>query len=256
MNDREYSAMQGIRRSDLYWIKKSPMHFKYHIEHPEESAALLFGSAAHKMILEPESFSEEYAVLPNVDRRTKAGKAEIEAFKAEHATQSWITEDDYQTIIQMHEALMMNPEVADILNRQNRIEVPFTWIDSETGEICKCKADILTELDEMPYIIDYKTTQSCSDGAFESSCRKYGYKFQAGFYAEGIDLCTLESHGFAFIAQEKTPPYASRLYRCDDVFISEGKAEFHQLLRRFHRCKELDEWKGYESEYLYGDEYE
>ena len=248
--------MQGIRRSDLYWIKKSPLHFKYHIEHPEESPALLFGSAAHKMILEPDTFNKEYAVLPNVDRRTKAGKAEIEAFKAEHAAQSWICEDDYLTIIQMREALLMNPEVANILNQKNRIEVPFTWIDGETGEICKCKADILTVIDGMPYIVDFKTTQSCSDGAFESSCRKYGYKFQAGFYTEGIDLCTLESHGFAFIAQEKTPPFASRLFICDDGFIRDGKAEFHQLLRRYHSCKVDDEWKGYETEYLYGDEYE
>lgn len=255
VNDKEYSMMPGIRRSDLWWIKKSPLHFKFHMEHPEESPALLFGSAAHKMILESDTFDAEYAVMPEVDRRTKAGKAEIEAFKEMHPFQTHIDAESFRTILQMRDALMQNSDVCEILEGNKRVEVPFTWIDGETGENCKCKADILTELYGIPYIVDYKTTTSCDDGAFESACRKYGYRFQAGFYAEGIDLCTLEEHQFAFIVQEKTPPYASRVYFCDKGFVKQGRREFHTLLTKYHECKKSNDWKGYSTEYLYAEEF-
>ena len=242
MNDKTYSAMKGIRRSDLWWMKKSPAHFKYHCEHPEESASLAFGSAAHAWVLEPDYFMNEYAVVPQVDRRTKE--------------QTWIDAADFETIKDMYEALMLNEDISKILTAEKRVEVPFFWVDEETGEECKCKADIITEIDGVPYIIDYKTTTSCEDGAFERSARKYGYRFQAGFYSEGINMCTMEDHVFAFIAQEKTAPYMARLFICDEGFVNAGKREFHELLRKYHQCKETNEWKGYETEYLYAEEYE
>lgn len=256
MNDREYSALPGIRRSDLWWLKKSPAHFKYHVEHPEESPAMAFGSAAHAFVLEPDTFEKEYAVVPVADRRTKAGKEQIDKFKEEHAHQSWIDAEDYDTIHQMRDALMLNDDIRKILTAEKRVEVPFFWKDAETGEDCKCKADIITELDGVPYIIDYKTTTSCEDGAFERSARKYGYRFQAGFYTEGINLCTMEDHVFAFIAQEKTAPFQARLFICDEGFVNAGIRDFHELLRKYHQCKESNEWKGYETEYLYAEEYE
>lgn len=256
MNDKEYSAMPGIRRSDLWWMKKTPAHFKWHINNKEDSAALAFGSAAHAFVLEPHVFRTEYAVVPKVDRRTKAGKEQIDQFKAENANKTWIDSDDYDTIAEMNEALLRNDEVRRILHAEKRVEVPFSWVDEETGETCKCKADIITEIDGVPFVIDYKTTTSCEDGAFERSCRKYGYKFQAGFYTEGINMCTMEDHKFAFIAQEKTAPYMARLFICDEGFVNAGKREFHDLLRKYHECKETDEWKGYETEYLYAEEYE
>lgn len=261
MNDREYDRMEGLRRSDLWWMKKSAAHFKYHMQHKddeEQAPALLFGSAAHKYILEPGDFDNEYAIMPKVDRRTKAGKEAIEAFKAEHATQSWIDADEFDTIQDMRTALLCNPEVRQLITRRDvtRFEVPFTWHDGQTGEICKCKADILTEVDGVPTVIDYKTTLSCEDGAFERACRKYGYDFQAAFYLEGINKCTMEEHQFAFIAQEKTAPYLARLYVCDEGFINQGKRKFHELLKKYHECNVSNEWKGYETEYLYSDNYE
>lgn len=256
MNDKEYDAMDGIRRSDLWWMSKTPAHFIWHLNNKEQSSALLFGSAAHKYVLEHDDFFDEYAVIPEVDRRTKIGKETIEVFKREHQKQEWINNDDFEMIQHMHDALYANTEIAQILNAEHRTEVPFIWKDEETGEVCKCKADIITELDGVPYVIDYKTTTSCEDGAFERSCRKFGYKFQAGFYTDGIDLCTMEEHRFAFIAQEKTAPYFARLFICDEGFVNAGKREYHKLLKKYHECKESNEWKGYDTEYLYAEEYE
>ena len=72
MTQQEYRSYQAISRSDLFKFKKSPLHYKYASEHQEEpTPALNFGSAAHKYILEREDFDTEFAIAPNVDKRTK-----------------------------------------------------------------------------------------------------------------------------------------------------------------------------------------
>ena len=257
MDDKEYNVMPGIRRSDLWVINTSPMHFKYRMDHEIESTpALIFGQAMHKRLLEPLSFRDEFAVIPNVDRRSKAGKEAFDQFKEENEFKTWITEDQNEQISEMIKALWLNEDVKQILMGDNRTEMPFSWIDGETGEMCKVKSDILTYEGGKPTIIDYKTTKSCADGAFERDARNYGYHFQAGMYCEGIDLCTLEQHEFIFIAQEKTPPYVSRVYRCDRDFINAGRRKFHSLLRLYHECRMSDEWPGYPEETLYEERYD
>ena len=65
MTNKEYREHEGISRSELFKIAKSPLHFKYALDHPEEKTpALIFGGAAHKYILEMGDFDKEYAVAP------------------------------------------------------------------------------------------------------------------------------------------------------------------------------------------------
>lgn len=241
-----YNDMRGIRRSDLWLMHKTPAHFKYNIEHrPEPTKALLFGIAAHAAILEPDKFAAEYAVAPNVDRRTKAGKEEYAAFLNANADATIISREDMDTILDMVNALYENKAAIDLLN--GRHEVPVTWTDPDTGELCKAKFDNITVLDGKPYIVDYKTTDSCEDGVFERSARKYGYKFQAGMYCEGYFQTFLEECGFAFVAQEKTAPYLVRVYLCDPEFIREGYDQYRMLLGMYHECKQTDTWPGYDA---------
>lgn len=240
-----YDNMPGIRRSDLWLMHKTPAHFKYNIEHrPEPTKALLFGIAAHAAILEPEAFWDGYAVAPNVDRRTKAGKEEYAAFLEENAGKTVISREDMDTINDMVNALYDNKTAVDLLN--GRHEVPVTWTDPDTGELCKAKFDTITVFDGKPYIVDYKTTDSCEDGVFERSARKYGYKFQAGMYSEGYFQNYFEECGFAFVAQEKAAPYLVRTYFCDPEFIREGYDQYRLLLGMYHECKQADIWPGYE----------
>jgi hypothetical protein len=55
------------------------------------------------------------------------------------------------------------------------------------------------------------------------------------------------------VAQEKTPPYAVRVYTCDEGFRLEGQDMFHELIGILHECKESGNWPGYEDEVLYGE---
>lgn len=246
----KYDEIPAVRRSDLWELRKSPAHYLYAVTHERETtAALAFGTAAHKYILEPDDFWNCYAIAPKVDRRTKAGKEEYEAFLEQSAGKTIITQEDLETIKQMDEAIMQNESAIRLL-KTGQHEVPIEWTDPDTGEECKCRPDCITG----DYIVDYKTTTSCEGNAFEYSCRKYGYKLQAAMYTEGVFNATLESKKFAFVAQEKNPPYAVRVYFCDPGFVEEGMEMFRELIRLYHRCKETGEWPGYEDKELVGDE--
>lgn len=243
----KYEDMPGIRRSDLWKINRTPLHFRYAMDHPEEpTPALIFGQAAHKIILEPDSFFEEFEVAPAVDKRTKEGK-KIWLDFCDYCNDNGldvISKEDYEKIYAMNKALFQHP-VARELMIDGIHEKPFTWMDPITGELCKVKVDCLTEYQGKKYIVDYKTTDSCEDGKFERSAKKYGYKFQAGMYREGVFQITLDQYGFAFVAQEKTAPYAVRVYFCDEEFLNEGYDQFRTLLGIYHDCKTTGNWYGY-----------
>lgn len=244
-----YETAEGIRRSDLWVINKSPFHFRYHMEHRDEkrSKALTFGAAAHKWILETSSFYQEYWVTPKVDRRTKAGKqvwSDFETYVKDHNDLTIISSEDFETIYAMGQTISQNTLATQLLT--GAYEQEWFWEDDITGEKCKVKTDCITEYDGKPYIVDYKTTDSCEDGHFERSAQKFGYQFQAGMYCEGLFQNTLEEHGFAFVAQEKTEPYAVRVYICDPEWIKRGYDKFRELIGIYHSCKVTGNWYGYE----------
>lgn len=246
MNNQLYDEAEGVRRSDLYTLyTKTPLHFKYQIENREEpTASLTFGSAAHKYILEKESFYDEYAVLPVCDRRTKEGKEIYNAFMELAKTKTLISADDFMKIKEMDEQIDRTPLAREFLT--GITEKPIFWTDVDTGIKCKVKPDCLSEVLGVKYIVDYKTTDSCADGHFEKSVRKYGYKFQAGMYREGVFQNEFEDYNFAFVAQEKTAPYAVRIYICSEAFIQEGYDQFKEALGKYKYCVDNNNFYGYE----------
>ena len=245
MNEREYRQAEGISRSELFAINKTPLHFKYKQDHQKEDTdSLRFGRAAHKMVLEPDDFFNVIAVAPEVNKRTKAGKEEWELFCQSNAGKDFITTAEFDVIKDMAAAIQADPTARALLNGIHEKE--FFWTDDLTGEKCKCRPDCLTEFNGEKFIVDYKTTDSCEDGHFERSCRKYGYKFQAGMYTEGVFQNEFEQYRFAFVAQEKKPPYAVRCYICTPEFVAQGYDKFRELIGIYHNCKESGNWYGYE----------
>ena len=248
ISNKEYRSREGISKSSLELFKKSPLHYKYSIENPkEDTPSLLFGRAAHNYILEKETFADEFAVAPKVDKRTGEGKMMWVEFMESVGTREIIERDQMQQIIEMDKAIDSVPLARQLLTGVH--ESSYFWEDVPTGEICKCRPDCLTTYEGKPYIVDYKTADGCADGQFERNVRKFNYKLQAGQYTEGLFNCELEEYGFAFVAQEKKPPYAVRVYICDKEFIREGVDEFRTLIGIYHDCKTTGNWYGYEGKF-------
>lgn len=248
MNEREYNEASGIRRSDLWRMEDSPEKFKYFLDHPiEQTPAMAFGSACHKFVLENEDFPKEYALAPNVDKRTKAGKEEWETFMASIGDRTPISMDDNQIMIDMFLAIERNPLAKKLIFGKGETEVPFFWTDPETGETCKVKLDRLVKYNRKWYVVDYKTTACAETFRFNSDIWKMGYFMQAGMYCEGVKVAKKlrKLPGFLFVAQEKKAPYSVNVIEVSEEVMNAGVAKFHQLLEKYHDCKALDQWPGY-----------
>lgn len=244
MTDKEYRKAEGISRSELFKIRKSPLHFKYEMEHPSEpTPALIFGQAAHKYILEHESFFDEFAVAPDVDRRTKSGRESYALFLAEQGEKTVISQDDFDTIKKIQEAVFSNKYAELLLSGEH--EKPFFWTDSLTGEKCKCRVDALYESGEIGIIVDLKTCESADTDTFMRDAVRYGYDMQVAMYSEGLRANTAKKWEFVFIAVEKKPPYAVNILQADDLMHTRGSDLFRELIGIYRNCKETGDWYGY-----------
>lgn len=243
MTNKEYRQHSGISKSELFKITKSPKHFKYWIDHPQEDTdSLRFGRAVHKYILEKDDFFNEFVVMPVFNRRTNEGKAQYAAFLEENKDKDFVTEEELEKINEMEKVISSNKYAKKLIEGEH--EQSFFWVDEETGEECKCRPDCLTEIGGQKVIVDYKTTESADLGEFMKSALKYGYDLQAGMYTEGMSKITGCDYEFVFIAQEKKPPYDINVVQADEFFMKEGNKLFHDLLAIYHECKETDNWYG------------
>lgn len=244
MTNKEYREHEGISKSQLSLIAKSPAHFKYAMDNPnsEDTPSLLFGRAVHKYILEKEDFDKEFAVAPSCDRRTKAGKEQYEAFLIENQGKDVISIDDMEKIKAMSDVIDSIPMARRLL--QGEHEQSFFWTDAKTGEMVKCRPDCITKIGNTHILVDYKTTDNAETESFMKSAMRYSYDLQAGMYSEGMKICTDNDYQFVFVAQEKNPPYAVNILQADKYFMAEGNELFHSLLEIYHECKETGNWYG------------
>lgn len=241
---REYRAAEGVSRSQLWRLKESPEKFKYAEEHPEEpTPALIFGQMVHKLVLEPETFDDEFSIMPEIDRRTKDGKAIWNSFVSGNGEKMLVRQADYETALAMKNALLQNDLVVKLLSGKH--EVPLFWTDEMTGEKCKARLDVLTPLSERVIIADYKSTNDASTEAFIRSAINYGYDFQAAMYTEAVRHVMDQDAVFIFIAQEKDPPYAVNVLAADQLLVQRGYDTFRELLGIYHECKVSGNWYGY-----------
>ena len=248
MTELEYNQAEGIRRSDLWRMEDSPEKFKFFLENPiEQTPAMAFGSACHKYVLEKNDFLKEYAIAPEVNRRTNEGKEAWAAFCAANEGKTIIAKDEHETMVEMRKAIERCPLAKKLLFGKGETESPFFWTDPDTGEQCKIKTDRIVRYNRKTYVVDYKTTQSAETFRFNSDIWKMGYYFQAGMYAEGVKITRKlkKLPGFLFVAQEKKAPYSVNVIEVSEEVMKAGVAKFHQLLDKYHDCKTLDFFPGY-----------
>lgn len=248
MTEMEYNKAPGIRRSDLWKIEESPEKFRYAMDHPEEqTAAMVFGTAMHTLVLEPMRFNAEYAVAPSVDRRTKTGKAMWEAFAADNEGKTLLSQDDADVMAGMELAIENCRLANDLLRGEGESEQAYFWTDDFTGEKCKIRCDRVVRRDGKIFVVDYKTTKNADTRRFNTEIWTLGYYMQAAMYAEGVKAAMGLDYtpGFIFVAQEKKAPYAVNVIEVTDEVMTAGKEKFWTLLRRYQECREADLWPGY-----------
>lgn len=221
-------------------------HLKTHPEDDKKTKALDFGSAAHKWLLEGDSFLDAYHLLPEGHRgNTNAGKAEIA--DAELAGKIPVKHADMIHIRGMREALGRHSYALAAFEQEGRRESSLFWVDAKTGIWCRMRPDFLPAKGRI--FADYKSSRSVTDEAIRRANGEYGYHMQASWYEDGIHALGLHPEPIMLLVfQETRPPYLIRTMTMDTA-AAQVAEEDNELARRiFAGCLRTGVWPGYPEE--------
>jgi hypothetical protein len=258
--DEQYHADKSfVSASALKRLKVSPAHF-IEPEEEEETDAMLFGSAYHCLVLEPDVFEKEYYVFDDhaiyevligegfkSPRATKQYKEWMESEMRLIGDRKSLSIDNFKKIKAMRERLMHHPYVKMLL-ANGRNEVAYTGeIETEAGLIkVKFKPDHIN--DKKFFIVDLKTTVDASKEIFPLHAADLNYHLQASYYSDLMERVTAKNrpYSFFFIAQEKKSPFAFNIFEASPQFISQGRFEYEMLLQLYKYCTDNNIWPGYQ----------
>lgn len=246
----DYYAREAVSVSGINAYCRSPAHYwRYSPYNPnkkemETTPAMLFGKVSHKLALEREKFSQEFAIAPSVDRRTKEGKALWEEFSLQAGGKTVIKEEMYEEALLLADALHRNTDVTSLIC-QGISEQECLWQrETEFGRIdCKAKFDYCRD----GLLIDYKTSVCAAEDDFTKSLATYGYHRQAAWYMDAVERTTgKRPEGFVLIVQEKDIPDAIGIYAVDDYALGIGHEENEGMLRCMaRRILQTGDWTAY-----------
>ena len=258
--EAEYHAKKDhMSASALKRIKVSPLHYK---EEPpmKESEALLFGSAYHCYMLEPERFEKEYYVF---DDEAKVNELLGEGFKSPRSTKDYkewyqtemhkangmttISKTDATRLKDMRNRIMGHRYVRDLLSGGIAEQAFMGELHTDAGPIkVKIKPDYHNPTKR--FIVDLKTCMDASLNGFSRHAADLDYHLQAAFYSDVLELHKggFKRYTFIFIAQEKTWPYAFNIFEPSPQFIGQGRYEYEKLLRLYKQCLDQEDWPSYQ----------
>lgn len=156
----------------------------------EQTPAMTLGSAIHCLILEGRrAFDSRYAIGPCDDKRTTRWKKWAEDVNmADGVTdmhaRTLLTASQGETIEACREAVLLHDEAREALfDWDGEPEVSGTWVDTETGLLCKLRFDRLCRGHCAP--IELKTSRSSAPDAVQRTAISMHYPRRAAWYVEG-----------------------------------------------------------------------
>lgn len=245
-NAEYHASKEYVSKSMLAKMAICPKYFKWCLENEEkDTEALVIGSAFHKLVLEPQEFGKEFVVMPQIDRRTKAGKETYEEFLKTAQGRGVITQEQYAIINEMSNEILCN-ELATILT-DGTVETSMYGTDEVTGELIKTRPDCYRMVDGKLIISDLKSCRSALTEDFTRDCFKFGYDLQAYMYcynASRVLNIPIEDIEFYFVAVGKTPPYLINILKVTDEMFERGEVLYRKYMGMYHEAKTTNNWWG------------
>lgn len=242
--EAQYRAIDAMNYSRIKLLSKSVELFKWRETHPISATPEMdFGRIVDALLHEPDAFKERFAVAPECDRRTKAGKEAYAAFEASAAGKECVKADDYQRAVAAVEAVHLHA-IASQLYTSGKPQVCIVWNDRETGVLCKGRIDWLTA----SAICDCKTAKTVDPKPFASQMYELGYHIQSAFYQDGLYELTGNRLPFTFVAVESQPPHRVKTFSPDKYTIQAGRQAYRRGLYAYSLCNKIDTWR--DNEYL------
>jgi hypothetical protein len=237
-----YHAIEALSATGSKKILQSPAHFKlFRTKQKEPSAAMQFGTAVHGGVLEPDRFDDIVCCAPEINKRTKDGKAEYADFLLLNQGKVVLSAEDLDRARRCVDAVLAHPAASELL-AGGKNEHSLFWNDARYKVPCKARYDTRNH----GGIVDLKTAQDASPEGFGNACARFLYHVQGANYWSGHEHVLNESPAFfAFIAVESEEPYAVGCYSLTPVQLAAGERLMAEALARYAQARETGIWPGY-----------
>lgn len=239
VNNDTYHAAPGLSSTGLKNFIKSPATYLRKLEEYKEpdyfkKPAFVQGTLIHTCVLEPDKVDSEVFVLPELNLRTNAGKAERDELLEKNAGKQVVTKEQMDIALDIAKRVKADASCQSFLNTENKgIEVSYWWVDEATDVLCKARPDFINL--DLPCMVDLKSTDDCSAGAFGRDVQNYLYDVQAGFYLRGYYAVTSAwIRNFAFLAVEKENPFMPPMvYTMEESYLETADLIINNALKRY-----------------------
>jgi hypothetical protein len=254
-NDHYHSSKEWLSSSQVKVALASAFHFKFYVKdgkgQKKSTESKDFGSLTHKLILEPNDFSNEYAVFndTNLDLRKTADKQLKEDFAQANKGKIIVSQDLYQKAVQCKESVYSHKDARRYLEMQGQAEVSC-YINSihelPGGE--KVPFKMRTRPDMLvpgKCIIDLKTSKSPAKDSFEKDAfAPWGYNYDLSAYYE----LTGDVLPFVWIVVKNDEPWETAVYTCSEKRYRSGEAKFKQAMNTIILSERHGKWLFQENE--------
>jgi len=255
----QYSKAEGVNFSTLKNYLKSPAHYRYAVDFPEEdedTKAKIIGRASHCMILEEREFPARYEIFDPALRpepQKTFGSLKNKEFKrkffedAKAAGKDTLDIADFQEVQGMAAGVRANEAAMKIL-KGCKTEHIITWVDPDTKVPCKALIDLHDN--ERPVAIagDIKSMDNASPGGVSQFMAKWNTHVQLAFYADGLSMHYGKAFSHMFlIAVEKKKPHVCQPYYVDERALELGRTVYKSLLNIHRNCVDNKFWGSYDS---------
>lgn len=245
MDEATYHGSEITSRSRLDVLRVSPAlyhaRFVARTVGDTDTAAMRVGRMLHAAVLEPDRWSA-FAVPPEVDRRTRDGKAAYAAWQEQNPKAEVVSAKEHALVLAMAEAVAAHPLASRLCSGCTGVsERAMVWRDEETGKLVRARVDRHDEAP--PVIVDLKkVAQLPTPETFARVVVNHWYHGQAAMYLDGARAVTGIDHRFALVAVHESAPHEVGVYELGEDEIELGRRQYRAALRELQWRREEHDW--------------
>lgn len=235
----------NLSYSSLKQFAKSPNHFLQYLNREvEETPAMIFGSAVHCAILEPERWDERYFVLNEDDiiaelseqyKSPRSSKAYKEWKANEIASAGDRTILDLDTMDKIRactNSFADNPQASHLLQKCIRTESKITF--EHKGHNIRGYIDG----EGMDFMFDIKVISDANPEWMARNVIKNLWHMQGAIYTFSQHRKQYLEKDYYMIIVESVAPFNTQVYKLDSDFLLKGFNKFEETIDA------LNEWDG------------
>lgn len=245
--EAEYHALDGYcSASQLKRLDGStPLHVQCGLLADTDSPALRLGRALHCRVLEPALYGRQFAAAPDVDRRTKAGKAAYAEFEAAAGRATVLKAAEAEQVTLMAAAIASHSLAQEVLDVATLRECSaFAELH---GTPCRSRIDAMTP--DSQVVVDVKTTAGlASTREMEMAVWKFGYGLQMCMYREMLRMNGRNPEAMIIIAVEKSVPHAVQCFVVEPDVLDLHIPRLKRLLERWRNTLGAAKYPAWEQE--------